>query len=361
MKGVNSGVRRRRLAKGERIRVLVVDDSAVMRRLISQVLSEDCTFEVVGVAGNGAIALQRIAQLQPDLLTLDVEMPEMDGLETLRQLRQKAIDVRVIMFSTLTERGGVTTLEALSLGADDYVAKPSGEISLEQSLRRLKTELIPKAQQLFAVVPAATVVERERGGVSRMQARPQAVAIGASTGGPNALGELLPTLPANLSVPVFVVQHMPPLFTRLLAERLQTLCKLQVAEAIHGEPVTHGRVYLAPGDFHMKISRSKSGNTILLDQSPALNSCRPAVDSLFLSVADVFGGAAIAAVLTGMGQDGLNGARAMRALGAHILAQDEASSIVWGMPGAVALNGLADQVLPLAKVSPEIIRLIGQA
>lgn len=364
-------VNKRLLQAGARIRVLVVDDSVVIRRLVTHALDEDPAIEVVGVASNGAIALQRIPQLNPDVLTLDIEMPQMDGLEMLRHVRRDYPCLRVIMFSTLTERGATVTLEALSLGADDYVAKASNEGSLDRSMAKLRGELVPKIKQFFrmpAPVPGHAVAGP---GLAHFPAapatalgvkvRPKVVGIGVSTGGPTALGEILPTLPAGFPLPILVVQHMPPLFTQLLAERLHATCQLAVGEATQGESVDAGKILIAPGDFHMKVVGNGGGACVNLDQTPPLNSCRPAVDALFASIGEVYGGAAIAVILTGMGQDGLRGAQILKAQGASILAQDEASSVVWGMPGAVVSAGLADRVLPLQQVVPEVLRRAGRA
>jgi two-component system chemotaxis response regulator CheB len=361
-------VNKRCLQPGERIRVLVVDDSVVIRRLVTHALEKDPVLEVVGTASNGAIALQRIPQLSPDVLTLDIEMPEMDGLETLRRIRREYPQLRVIMFSTLTGRGAAVTLEALTLGADDYVAKVSHEGSLDRSMTRLRDELIPKIKQFFRLSPAqvsaarvGTVPEPRRVApvFEAMKVRPKVLVIGVSTGGPTALGAILPHIPSGFRLPVLVVQHMPPLFTRLLAERLSAVCRLPVSEAAHGDPVEPGRILIAPGDFHMKVASSGAGARVCLDRSPQLNSCRPAVDALFCSIGEVYGGAVIAVILTGMGQDGLRGAEILKARGASVLAQDEASSVVWGMPGAVVNAGLADRVLPLDQVVPEILLRTG--
>lgn len=363
-----AAVNKRLLQPGERIRVLVVDDSVVIRRLVTLALEQDPELEVVGAASNGAIALQRIPQFNPDVLTLDIEMPEMDGLETLRHIRRNYPQLRVIMFSTLTERGAAVTLQALTLGADDYVAKASNEGSLDRSMTRLREELVPKIKQFFHLpgqnrgaarleqthVPAAPRVWRGT------NVRPKVVAIGVSTGGPTALSAILPELPADFPLPILVVQHMPPMFTRLLAERLHATCRLLVEEAIQGAPVRVGTILIAPGDFHLKVASSGDGVRVCLDQSPPQNSCRPAVDALFASIGEVYGGAVIAVILTGMGQDGLRGVEILKARGASVLAQDEASSVVWGMPGAVVHAGLADRVLPLDQVVPEILRMAGR-
>jgi two-component system, chemotaxis family, protein-glutamate methylesterase/glutaminase len=368
-------VNKRILQPGERIRVLVVDDSVVIRLLVTHALDEDTEIQVVGTAANGAIALQRIPQYNPDVLTLDIEMPVMDGLETLRRLRREHPQLRVIMFSTLTERGAAITLEALTLGASDYVTKASNEGSLDRSMARLREELIPKIKQFFhlsgrdraaarpepAQVQVTPPLWRSKPIPQSTKVRPKVVAIGVSTGGPTALGAILPQLPAEFPLPILIVQHMPPLFTRLLAERLGVSCRLSVKEASQGDPVAAGKILIAPGDFHLKVDGNGSGARVCLDQSPPQNSCRPAVDALFSSIGKAYGGAAIAVILTGMGQDGLRGAEILKAQGASILAQDEASSVVWGMPGAVVNAGLADCVLPLDQVVPEILRRVDRA
>ncbi|HWE52046.1 MAG TPA: chemotaxis response regulator protein-glutamate methylesterase [Bryobacteraceae bacterium] len=363
------------LSEKDRIRVLVVDDSVVIRRLVTYALAEDPDVEVVGSAANGQIALKVIPLLKPDVVTLDIEMPEMDGLATLRQIRVLYPQLVVIMFSTLSERGAAITIEALSLGANDYVTKAANVGSLDVSMARLRADLVPKVRQFFhrgrrvtppvpappprvsspiAVRPAAIPASGAR--LPRL-AR-QALAIGVSTGGPTALAELIPAIPENFDLPVFIVQHMPPIFTRLLAERLQTLTKLRIREATDGMSIEGGTIYIAPGDFHMRTVKNGAQKRILLDQSAPENFCRPAVDVLFRSVADLYGGAVIAVVLTGMGQDGRLGVERLRKEGAWVIAQDEASSVVWGMPGAVARAGLADDVVDLKSVVPAILRQI---
>ncbi len=368
-------INKRQLQPGERIRVLIVDDSVVIRRLVAHALEQDPLIEVVGAASNGSIALQRIVQLSPDVLTLDIEMPEMDGLATLKHLQKDFPQVRVIMFSTLTERGAAITLEALALGADDYVAKVSNEGSLDQSMARLRQELIPKIKQFFklpgqtsaipgnktaenrSAVPSIPQPTKTGGSSQAATLAPKVLAIGVSTGGPTALGALLPKLPADFPLPVFLVQHMPPMFTRLLAERLNQNCALSVEEASQGAIPQKGKILIAPGDFHMKVASGPNGARAFLDQSAHQNSCRPSVDALFSSIGEVYGGAVIAVILTGMGQDGLRGVEILKTRGASVIAQDEASSVVWGMPGAVVNAGLADKVLPLDQIAGEIIRL----
>ncbi len=358
-KGAAAVNRKQIVPAGNRIRVLVVDDSVVIRRLVADVLEQDPEIEVVGVAANGAIALAQIPHKNPDLVTLDVEMPEMDGLETLRRIRKEYPGTRVVMFSTLTERGAAVTFEALALGADDYVAKASNVGSLHVSMAKLKEELIPKIKQFFlppsSAPPKPAPAVAPRVGRRPRPFRPSVVAIGVSTGGPNALGEIVPLFPSDFALPVLLVQHMPPAFTALLAERLQSVAKLRVKEAVAGEPVESATIYVAPGGYHMEVAWWDGRPVIHLHQGPPENSCRPAVDVLFRSIERVYGGAALAVVLTGMGEDGCRGVEALKARGAYVIAQDEATSVVWGMPGAVVRRGLADAVLPLDRIVPEIL------
>lgn len=342
-------------------RVLIVDDSAVMRSVLRSVVAGDPGLEVAGTAADGATALQSIAMLEPDVVLLDVEMPVMDGLTTLKRLRAQNSRVPVIMVSSLTQRGARVTIEALASGAADYAAKPEGQFGREPAIRALAAELRPKIHALRR--KAARTGEGTRAGIA-VAPRPRAtalqapavVAIGVSTGGPAALEEILPRLPATFPVPVLVVQHMPEVFTALLAERLDKACMLRVAEARDGEPLVPGRVVIARGGYHLEVARGSAGERVIarLTQGPEEHHCRPSVDVLFRSVARVYGGKVLGVMLTGMGSDGLAGCRMLRELGAAILAQDEASSAVWGMPGAVAAEGLADRVLPLGQMAREI-------
>jgi two-component system chemotaxis response regulator CheB len=347
-----------------RIRALVVDDSVVVRRLVSAELDRDPALEVVGTAANGRIALARMAQLSPDVVILDIEMPELDGLATLAELRKSYPRLPVIMYSSLTERGAAATLDALALGATDYFTKPTGEEGgVEGSLRVLREQLIPKIKTLCRAEPAAAPAPVKGGPAPPRPAgracRLQCVAVGVSTGGPNALAELFAGLPGDLPVPLLIVQHMPPMFTRLLAERLSAQHPLRVEEGQSGTPLRPGQAWIAPGDYHMVVAGNAPPYRLLLHQDPPENSCRPAVDVLFRSVARAFGPGCLAVVLTGMGQDGLRGCEAIREAGGQVLAQDEASSVVWGMPGYVARAGLADRVLPLSVLASEIRSRVG--
>jgi two-component system chemotaxis response regulator CheB len=353
-----------------RIRVLIVDDSAVMRSLLRSVILSDPGLEVAGTAADGASALESLRLERPDLIVLDVEMPVMDGLATLRELRTRDHEVPVIMCSSLTQRGARVTMEALAGGASDYVAKPSGQAGRESAMQALAQELIPKIRALTGHLqarPAASAVPRTvlpMTPAPHVPARPLVLAIGVSTGGPAALDVLLPELPAGFPLPVLIVQHMPEVFTRLLADRLSRRCALRVSEAVEGMPATAGCIYIARGNWHMEsvaAARPGAPATIHLAQDPPENHCRPSVDTLFRSAARVYGSGVLAVVLTGMGYDGLAGSRMVREQGGSVLAQDQATSTVWGMPGAVTEAGLAYKVLPLAAIAPEILRVTGHA
>jgi len=351
-----------------KIRVLVVDDAVVVRRMVSDVIAADPALEVAGTAANGRIALAKIPQVNPNVVTLDVEMPEMDGLQTLTAIRKQYPILPVIMFSTLTQRGAETTIDALTLGANDYVTKPANVGSVTEALQCLRDQLIPKVKLWCSRATRSDTVPL-RPGTSFTYLAPQRqsaaqpppveiVAIGVSTGGPNALSALLPELPGDLPVPIVIVQHMPPVFTRLLAERLGAQSALKVSEGVPGEAVLPGHVYVAPGDYHMIVKHDGMTTRIQTNQETPENSCRPAVDVLFRSVVDTYGSGTLGVILTGMGQDGLRGCERIREAGGQILAQDEASSVVWGMPGFVTRAGLADQVLPLKEMASAIMRCV---
>lgn len=344
------------------LRVLVVDDAAVVRRQVSMLLGSDPGLEVVATAPNGRIALAKVEQFQPDVVLLDLEMPELDGLETLKLLRQRDPELAVVMFSALTERAGVLTLEALALGARDYVTKPTSAGGLNVTVEAVREELVRKLKALNvrapSVAPAPIPVPRVSPPRPLTPARVEAIVIGASTGGPGALVRVVSALPADLPVPVFIVQHMPPLFTRLLAERLQGVSPLTVREAVTGASVQAGEIWVAPGDFHLALCRDAAGVRLLTHQGPAENACRPAVDLLFRSAADVYGAGVLAVVLTGMGQDGLRGCRRVAEAGGQVVVQDPATCVVGSMPGAVEQAGLADAVVPLDAVAPELVRRV---
>jgi two-component system, chemotaxis family, protein-glutamate methylesterase/glutaminase len=347
-----------------KIRVLIVDDAVVVRSRLKKLLSTDPELEVVGVAATGRIALAKLSQVNPDIVILDVDMPDLNGLETLTELRKTHPQLPVIMFSTLTYTGATATLDALTLGASDYATKPSNSGSIEAADRHIQSTLIPKIKALCIKAgtpktqkisvtppPKATVI-------TRSQSNPiELVAIGVSTGGPNALAVLLSQLPADFPVPIAIVQHMPPVFTKLLAERLNAKCPLQVEEARSGVRLIPGGVWIAPGDYHMTVKRDAKGLFLETNQNPPENSCRPSVDVLLRSIARIcnINVSAIAVILTGMGQDGLQGCQEMSKVGGEIIAQDEASSVVWGMPGFVVNAGLTDRVLPLNAIAGALI------
>jgi len=348
------------------LRILIVDDSAVIRRILGDGLSLDPSLEVVGTAANGRIALSKIPQINPDLVTLDVEMPLMNGLETLVELRKTYPKLPVIMFSTLTERGASTTLDALALGASDYVTKPSYTGSLDATLLQIREQLVPKIKALCVARsgaqppprPPASAFPLKRTQPTRESARVDILAIGASTGGPNALAELLPKIPGDFPVPLVIVQHMPPLFTRLLAGRLNARSAITIQEGIKGEILQPGQAWIAPGNYHMTVERQGTAVKLAMSENPPENSCRPAVDPLFRSVAKTFGPNVLGVVLTGMGSDGVIGAQHIREKGGQIIVQDEASSVVWGMPGQVAAAGFADAIYPLSAIAQEISRRV---
>lgn len=342
-------------------KVLIIDDSVVVRKAVSDALSNDPEIQIVGTASNGKIALQRIAQYQPDVLILDIEMPEADGFFVLRSIRRDYPSLRTIMFSSLTQHGAAKTIESLSMGADDYVSKPSGPIpgGYQEAIQKIALELIPKIKQFrpqsFETrAPHPLGLSKDRG--PRVQ--PEVLAIGISTGGPEALGRVLPRLPEDFRVPIVIVQHMPPVFTRLLAERIDLNSKIKAVEAKEGMLIESGVAYFAPGDYHMGLEPSGGQAIVRLTKSPPENSCRPAVDVLFRSVAKVYGPRAIGLIMTGMGQDGLIGVQEMKQEGATILAQDEKSSVVWGMPAAVVREGLADSVVHIDDLVDQINRYV---
>jgi two-component system, chemotaxis family, protein-glutamate methylesterase/glutaminase len=468
------------------ISVLVVDDSVVIRRLITDSLVCDPKIRVVGTASNGRVAIAKVEQLRPDIVTLDVEMPVMDGLETLRALRPRYPRLPIIMFSTLTAAGATATLDALAAGATDYVTKPANVGSIRESILSVREQLIPRIHALCGprgrqgplrqpLRPAfersgpigrpgpgggnaggggagggnagggagggnaggtgggagaggsggaaprllgnphghwalsgstpqaasgptgagshgagshgagsnsagsnsagsnsagsngaghGAAGARQHGGAgAEPKAKPvrihsdrvDIIAIGCSTGGPDALSKILRALPANLPVPIVVVQHMPPVFTKMFAERLDKTCAMTVVEAADNMMISQGTVYIAPGDLHLEVARRGQEVVTKTQSGPPENFCRPAADALFRSVSSVYGKSALAVVLTGMGQDGRRGCEVLHLAGAEIVAQDEATSVVWGMPGAVTNAGLADSVLPLGNVASHLI------
>ena len=348
------------------IRILVVDDSIVIRKVLSDTLSADRALEVVATASDGRIALAKIPLLKPDLITLDVEMPVMDGLETLAAVRKLYPKLPVIMFSTLTEHGAAATLDALALGASDYATKPSNTGSPAVAIERIRAELIPKIKALCGVAPLKLLpLPRIPSSFeSSGQVQPR-----GSKLWPSALRRVVRMLwrkscrgfRATFPFPIVVVQHMPPIFTRLLAERLASRSAIPVEEGSAGAILSPGHAWIAPGNFHMKVIRTGLTSRLNLNQGPAENSCRPAVDVLFRSVAAAYSANVLGVVMTGMGSDGVLGAQDIRDAGGDVIIQDENSSVVWGMPGLVHASGLADAAYPLDQLAPEITRRVLQS
>ncbi len=351
------------------IRVLVVDDSVVIRRLVTDLLQADPDIEVVGTAVNGRASLHKVESLKPDLITMDIEMPEMNGIDAVKALRASGCRVPIVMFSTLTEQGATATLDALAAGATDYVAKPANVGSVQRSMELVREALIPRVKSLVprtfirpSVVaptprtpagPRPALATRTRSECYRL------LVVGSSTGGPEALFSLFSSLPL-LPVPIAVVQHMPPVFTRQFAARLDRASAWEVTEVEHGQPLGAGQIAIAPGDHHLEVVSTSRGYVARLSQGPQVNYCRPAVDVLFRSAVEAAGPAVLGVVLTGMGQDGERGADAIVERGGSVIAQDQATSVVWGMPGAVANAGLAELVLPLPQIGPEVVRRLAR-
>ena len=349
----------------KKIRVMVVDDSAVMRRLLSAAIQSEPILELAGTAYHGGLALPLLQKLAPDIVTLDIEMPFMNGLETLKAIRATRPGLPVVMCSSVTVKGAEATVECLSLGASDYVTKPERVSNADDAVRELKRTLIPKlialcsASPLSPVLQARTTPNKANDPPVTLNRSPvKIVAIGCSTGGPKALSEILPSIPADFSVPILVVQHMPSMFTGALAERLNDTCQLPAREALDGVELLPGSIWIARGDYHMEVLKPGSKVRLSTPRSAPENFCRPSVDVLFRSLAKVYASHVLAVVLTGMGQDGLRGCIQLSEAGAQIVVQDEDTSVVWGMPGFVARAGLAQAVLPLPQIGTEIVRRV---
>jgi two-component system, chemotaxis family, protein-glutamate methylesterase/glutaminase len=356
------------------IRVLITDDSAVVRGLIQRWLSVEPGIEIVGVAINGVDGVRLAGEVKPDVMVLDVEMPQLDGIGAIPQILKLAPQTKILMASTLTQRNADITLRALGLGAADYVPKPeTGKIAAAADFKR---DLIARIRALGAARPRqSSAPQRTAAPVSSpIAAAPQRpapagqlkptptkpaeiVVIGSSTGGPQALNKVISAIGGKLNVPILIVQHMPSMFTRIMAEHLSKLSPAPVSEAKDGQPLRPGQILIAPGDFHMRVVRKHGAPVIALDQGPQINFCRPAVDPLFASVAQEYGSSVFGAILTGMGADGRKGAEAIVARGGAVMAQDEATSVVWGMPGAVVGAGLACAIKGIDDFGPALVAL----
>ncbi|MGC2111226.1 MAG: chemotaxis-specific protein-glutamate methyltransferase CheB [Candidatus Korobacteraceae bacterium] len=369
------------------VKVLVVDDSFFYRKILTEALRSLPGVEVVGGVANGANVLSKVRELAPDLITLDIEMPGMNGIEVMNALRQSGLDVKVLVVSSVTVSGGRLTMQALQNGAFDFITKPDGT-SLEENRKAIRAELAPRLRAVAhrvevqnilrpgaAAAPRPTLSDKPPAFPSEAAAppaasasnfppqlvrRPELVVIGVSTGGPKALTTLLAALPRGLGVPILIVQHMPPIFTQVLATNLSAKSSAPVLEAKQDEAVVPNTAYLAPGGKHMRLVAGAAGTKLLqLTEDPPENCCRPAVDYLFRSVAQNFPGKALAVILTGMGEDGTAGLRLLRSTGSTVIAQDEASCVVFGMPKAAIEAGVVDHVLPLGMIADRIATLVG--
>lgn len=345
-------------------RVLLVDDSVVVRGMLGRLIDAEPDLEVASTAADGRIAVQKLAKCDPDVVILDVEMPVMGGLEALVEIRRTHPTLPVIMFSTLTEQGAATTLDALAAGASDYAHKPTAEGSTTTAFDQVRAELLTKiralrgAQRVGSVStarPSPATSPRKR--ISR-RASVDAVVMGSSTGGPVALERVLSDIDQPLDVPMFVVQHMPQNFTTALADRLDRRTCHRVVEADADMVVQAGTVYVAPGGKHLRLVRRSTSVVLDVSDGPLVNSCRPSVDPLFESAADIYGAHTLALMLTGMGSDGTNGTRKLADVGADVIAQDENTSIVWGMPRSVIEAGLTTDVLPIGEIGSRVASLV---
>jgi two-component system chemotaxis response regulator CheB len=358
-------------------RLMVVDDSAVIRGLLTRSLEADPEVEVLASASNGEMALNALSRHDIEIVILDIEMPVMDGLTALPKLLAAKPGLKVIIASTLTRRGADISMRALATGAADYLTKPGA--SALTSAEAFKRELLAKVKALGqarrraaglaapepmlrgaaqpAQEPAPAPSRRVIGLRPAARELPEVIAIGSSTGGPQALFRVMAALKGALKLPIFITQHMPATFTTILAEHIARASDYPAAEGVDGEPVQGGRVYVAPGDFHMTVESEHGGKVVRLLKTPPENFCRPSVDPMLRSLAAVYGGRMLTLILTGMGHDGLAGGRAVVEAGGTLIAQDEATSVVWGMPGAVATAGLCSAVLPLDEIGPYIAKL----
>ena len=344
------------------IRVMLCDDSSTMRRLIKTVFKKEPRLQVVHEAKNGAEAIDHVASTCPDIIIMDVEMPVMDGVEATREIRKRFPVLPIIMFSSLTSRGAEASLDALSAGANDVVVKPAAAGHINQALSVLAQQLVAKVIALADrnMARRATIKNAPASVVPGATTKPgtvEVIAIGVSTGGPDALAHLLKAVTTILPVPVLITQHMPPIFTKRLASRLESQTIHSVSEAVNDEPVLPGKVLIAPGDFHMTVRKSGESVRISLNQDELENSCRPAVDPLFRSVAKCYGANSLGVVLTGMGSDGMRGAAVIKSAGGRVIVQDQSSSVVWGMPGQVVQAGDADAILSLDDISKELSQI----
>ncbi len=388
MSAIPSAAAAKPAAETDPVRVMVVDDSVVIRGLVSRWIDEDRTMAVVAAHRNGKLAVDDIERSNPDVVILDIEMPELDGLSALPLMLKKKPELAVVMASTLTRRNAEISLKALSLGAADYVPKPESNSGVTTSVdfrrdlvekvkhlglrargRNRRRNMVPAEERpaqarMPAGTPAAPAAKPAGGLTTKPYSRvaPRALVIGSSTGGPQALAEVFQHIgPAMSRVPVLVTQHMPPTFTSILAEHIAKTAARPCSEGEDGEPIVPGRIYIAKGGLHMLVEQAASGPIIRLTDTAPVNFCKPAVDPLFKTASEVFGPALLAAVLTGMGHDGAEGAKFVSEAGGSVVTQDEETSVVWGMPGATAKTGVCSDILPLPQIGPKLARLISGA
>lgn len=352
------------------MRVLIVDDSVVMRSQIKASLEGINFIEVVGTANNGKIALQKIEQTTVDAIILDMEMPELNGLETIKAIKKAKLPLRILVFSAHTSSGSVATLEALSAGADDFIAKPSGPgVSIENAVEKIREQIVPKLKQFLGLRERLALDTGESAKAADTQPKftyikkdvsvflPAVIVIGSSTGGPPALEQVLTNLPRPLRIPIFITQHMPPLFTASLAKRLEQATGIPCAEAKDNEEVVANRIYIAPGDFHLTLEKKNGKVYTKLDQTSQRNSVRPAVDPLFETASKIYGSQTLAIVLTGMGEDGLVGAKAVKENSGGVVIQNKESCVVFGMPGAIFDANRYDDMCDLSGINKIIKRV----
>jgi two-component system chemotaxis response regulator CheB len=347
----------------KKIRVLVVDDSALMRKLISKLLESDPEIEVIGTAIDGCFALTRVEQLKPDVVTLDVDMPRMDGLTALSELVSKH-HTPVIMLSSLTTRGAALTMQALEKGAVDFVCKPTGTVRLpemaDELVSKIKAAARTNLRALGSVLPREAPVRKKRPYEGHSRGAERIVAIGASSGGPHALRYLLPRIPSNLDAGIVIVQHMPESFTKMLAHWLNEICELDIKEAESGDLALPGRVLIAPGNLHMKVRKTAAGCQVLLEGGALVSGHKPSVDVLFRSVAEEYGSLATGVIMTGMGSDGAQGLGEIQGAGGNTIAQDKESCAVYGMPRVAVERGFANKIVPLADLASYLSSEVGR-
>ncbi len=353
------------------LKVVVIDDSVLYRKLVTDSLKAFPNVEVVSTAHNGKVGIDKIKQFKPDFVTLDVEMPVMNGIETLKEIEKQKLNVRVIMISTLTAEGAKVTIDALAAGAFDFLKKPTGK-GFEENKKLLSKQLIPivrtlaiKSSFTMSAIKRPTSISRTRDttvttrrpiSVRKSTLSPRIIALGISTGGPNALNKLIPKLPKDLKVPIVLVQHMPPIFTKALADSLDKKSQVTVVEGANGMKLENGTVYIAPGGKQMKIEKCGMATVIKITDAPPENNCKPSADYLFRSVSEVYKGATLGVIMTGMGNDGTKGLQVMKEHGIKVIGQDKESCVVFGMPMEAIKAGVVDVVLPLDKIASEIVR-----